>query len=231
MYWEHNGEVGFGLGFGASGIALLFAFLNAASPEPRLLEAAAQGLDFEMANARWGFGRIVWPDLKADSAKVPLTPHTRFGTSGVGTAAVRLYAVTGEQRFRRLAEMCAFTASLRLGNKLWQDFGLSGQGEFLLDMARFLADDIYHNNALHIADILIRHAIRKPEGIAFAGVDLLRISCDFAVGSAGIGWYLHRLLNPNRSRLLLPDHLLEKSMVPLAGAQHSITTRPALVNT
>lgn len=208
-YWEHNGEVGFGLGFGASGIATLFMFLNAVSPEPRLLEAASQALDYEMANARWAFGHIVWPDMRTDSTKVPLTPHTRFGTSGIGTAAIRMYAVTGEPRFRRLAELCAFTASIRLGNKLWQDFGLCGQGELLLDMFKYLGDETFRNNAFYVSEAILRHAISKPEGIAFAGVDLLRISCDFAVGSAGIGWFLHRLLNPERSRLLLPDHLLE----------------------
>jgi len=65
-------------------------------------------------------------------ANMPLLPHTRFGAAGVGTAMIRMYAATGERRFRHMAELCAFTASNRLGNKLWQDYGLSGLGELLV---------------------------------------------------------------------------------------------------
>lgn len=207
MYWESNGEIPFGLAFGASGIGLFLAYLYIASGESRFVEAAEAALDFEIANARWSFRRIVWPELKTASTEVSLMPHTRFGTAGVGTAAVRLYAITKEPRFRRLAEQCAFTASLRLGNKLWQDWGLAGLGEFMLDMFYYLSDDAYLNTAYYLAEAILPHELRKEEGVAFAGAELLRISCDFGMGSAGIGWFLHRLLNPTMSRLLFPHEL------------------------
>ena len=209
-YWESSGEVAFGLAFGASGIATLMISLNAASPEHRFLEAAEGALNYEMENARWSFGRIVWPNVKSASSNVPLTPHTRFGTAGVGTAAIRMYAATGEPRFRRIAEQCAFTACNRLGNKLWQDYGLSGLGEFMLDMFHYLSDETYLNTAYYLAEAILPHSITKPEGIAFAGSELLRISCDFGMGSAGIGWFLHRLLNPEATRLLFPHCLFDE---------------------
>lgn len=206
-YWESNGEVGFGLAFGASGIATLMICLNAASSDSRYLEAAEKALDFEFANARWTAGRIVWPEVRSSSSKVSLFPHTRFGTAGVGTAAVRLYAATGEPRFRHMAELCAFTASTRGGNKIWQDWGLSGLGELMLDMFYYLSDEKYLDAAYYLAEAILPHGMPKPEGIAFAGAELLRISCDFGMGSAGIGWFFHRLLNPQASRLLLPHEL------------------------
>ena len=211
MFWETRGETAFGLGFGASGIALFMIFLNAASPEHRFLEAAAAALDYDMGNARWSFGRIFWPEVRSTSSNVPLVPGTRFGTAGVGTAAIRMYAATGEPHFRQMAEQCAFTASSRLSNKLWQDYGLSGSGEFMLDMFHFLSDDIYLNTAYYLAEAILSHAMRKPQGIAFTGIELLRISCDFAFGSAGIGWFLHRLLHPEASRLFFPDSMLDRN--------------------
>jgi serine/threonine protein kinase len=210
IHWESDsGVVGYGLAYGASGIATLMTCLNTISPENRFLEAAAGAIDYEMANARWNFGRILWTDVKSTSPQVPLFPHTRFGASGVGTAAIRVYAATGEPRFRRAAELCAFTASCRLGNKLWQDWGLSGLGEFILDMFHYLSDEVYLNTAYYLAEAILPHRLYKPQGIAFAGAELLRISCAFGMGSAGIGWFLHRVLNPEAPRLLFPHELFE----------------------
>jgi hypothetical protein len=77
-------------------------------------------------------------------------------------------------------------------------------------MFHYLSDETYLNTAYYLAEAILPHAIRKPEGTAFAGSELLRISCDFAMGSAGIGWFLHRLLHPEGSRLFLRDSLLGK---------------------
>ncbi|HKW18257.1 MAG TPA: lanthionine synthetase LanC family protein [Terriglobales bacterium] len=210
-YWETNGEVGLGLGYGSSGIALLMIYLNAARSEHRFLELAEKGLDHDIANARWAFGRILWTGVKTTSNKGSLEPHTRFGSAGIGTAAIRAYAVMGEPRFKRLAEQCAFTASTRLTNKLWQDYGLSGAGEFLIDMFTYLSDDVYLNTAYYLSETILLHAVRRLEGIAFAGAELLRLSCDFAMGSSGIGWFLHRLLHPTPHRLLFPNILLSRT--------------------
>lgn len=208
LYWETDGLVKFGLGHGQSGVAAFFLYLNAAQPDDRFLTAAEQALTFDMAHGEHlDDGRIHWFQDRSVTAG-PRLPHLRYGTAGVGCAALRFYAVTGEPRFRRFADACAQTAAIRHSNKLWQDFGLAGFGEFLLDMYHFLGDERYLNNAYYIATGILPNRIEKPSGVAFLGLEQLRLSCDVGMGSAGIGLFLHRLLNPQFPQLLLPDEML-----------------------
>jgi hypothetical protein len=98
--------------------------------------------------------------------------------------------------------------AIRHTNKLWLNYGLSGFGEYLLDMYRLMGERRYLNTAFHLAEAILPHRIEKPEGIAFAAEELFRISCDLGGGSAGIGLFLHRLLRPEQPRFLMLDELL-----------------------
>ena len=51
-------------------------------------------------------------------------------------------------------------------------------------------------------------AIERPTGIAFPGENLLRISTDFATGSAGIGLFLDRLVKQGSEFNFHPDRFL-----------------------
>ena len=207
LFWDHEGKVKFGLGHGQSGIAAFFLYLHAVQPDGDLLDAAEKALDYELSYVERADNRLLWREWRGITSG-PLLPHMRVGTAGFGSTALRFFALTGEPRFRRVADECAHTVSTRYANKLWQDFGLSGFGEFLLDMYRFLGDENYLNNAFHVATGILPSAIGRPEGIAFPGVEQMRISCDFGMGSAGIGMFLHRLLNPHLPHLLFPDELI-----------------------
>lgn len=206
--WEAGGQLPLGLGEGPAGVAAFLVYAHAASGDPRMLELAASCMEFEFASAQWLGNQVLWYPRADAPPSAPKSPHTRHGSSGVGSAAIRLYAATGEERFRTWAEHCVYPASERFTNKLWYDYGMSGCGEFVLDMYRFLGDENYLNNAYHLAGAILPHAISRPEGTAFAGAELLRISCDFGMGSAGIATFLHRLLHPAVPRLMFPDELL-----------------------
>lgn len=204
-YWEHDAEVHLGLGRGASGIGLFFLYLHAATGDTTFLDLATRAVSFDIANASWHGDRVLMHDIRTDDPHRMKTPGTFYGTAGVGTAVLRLFAVTREERLRAFAETCALTLSSRYTNKLWQDWGLAGCGEFLIDAARFLNEPRFLNAAYYLAQGIFPFQMRRPEGIAFPGSELLRISCDFGVGSAGIGIFFHRLLNPDTPRALLLD--------------------------
>jgi serine/threonine protein kinase len=208
VYWESDNQIPVGFGFGPSGISTFFVYLNAAHPRGQFLDIAEKALDFEVALSDSAGGRLRLTTHKDAPASNPVSPSMRHGSAGIGSAAVRLYALTGEPKFRRLADLCAVACCTRYTNKLWQDYGPAGWAEVLLDMYWFLGDENYLNNAYHVAGHIVPHRMYKPEGIAFAGSDLLRISCDFGKGSAGIGYFFHRLLNPKLPRLLLLDEML-----------------------
>lgn len=207
-FWESDGAAALGLGSGSSGIALFLVYLNATQHEDTLLELATSALDFEIANAFSLGHRVFMHEFKTNNPRKMKSPHTKYGSAGVGSVALRLYSVTGKLRFKKFAERCAFTVSTRCTNKLWQDWGLSGFGEFLIDAFIFLGSANYLNTAFYLAEGLLPYRIFQPEGIAFPGEELLRISCDFGLGSAGIGMFLYRLLNPASRRFLLLDELL-----------------------
>jgi len=207
-YWESGGTIPLGLGFGASGVASFLVYLAAEAHDTEFLELAKSAVDFDIANATWVSEAPLWYPTRDAAPDTPKSPHMRHGTCGVGTAAIRLFMATGETRYRRFADICATTVCSRFTNKLWQDYGPSGYGEFLLDMYSFLGDETYLNNAFYIADGILPYRMHRPEGIAFPGPELLRISCDFGMGSGGIGLFFQRLLNPNTGRIFLPEEIL-----------------------
>jgi lantibiotic modifying enzyme len=208
LYWESENIIPLGFGFGPTGIATFLIYLNAAQANSEFLSAAEKAFDYEAAQVEWVGARMLLYTQKNASVSAPKSPSMRHGSGGIGTAAVRLYAVTQEPRFKQIADTCAYTCSSRYTNKLWQDYGPAGWAEILLDMYWFLGDQNYLNNAAYLAGRILPYRIYKPEGIAFAGAELLRISCDFGAGSAGIGYFFHRLLHPQAPRLLLLDEML-----------------------
>ncbi|WP_167284895.1 class III lanthionine synthetase LanKC [Marilutibacter alkalisoli] len=207
--WRTESDILLGLGEGQSGVALFLSYLGKAAGDQRYLQYASDALDFEIAHSIESGGELLWQprvDARPGEAK---SPHTWFGASGVGSACLRHYRATGEERFLRIAERCAHTAGAsRFTNKMWQVEGIAGFGEFMLDMHQLLGEENYRNAAFHLAEALIPHRIERKNGVAFAGSDHYRICCDFGRGSAGIGIFLQRLF-AGGPRLLMLDHLLE----------------------
>ena len=207
LHWIAGGTTFLGFGDGQSGIAVFLDFLAAASGESRFSEAAGLALDFDLAHALEIGGRRVWKTHVGAKAATPNLPHMRFGSAGIGSACIRHYALTGDPRYRESALDCAHTVRARISNKIWQDEGNSGYGEFMLDLSRFLDEPAFEQIAYRHAESIVVHALRRPEGIAFPGFDHFRICCDYSSGSAGIGLFLDRLLG-TKARLWMLDDLL-----------------------
>jgi hypothetical protein len=81
--------------------------------------------------------------------------------------------------------------------------GLSGLGEFLLDVYQYIGDTSYLEAAYRVADGIMLFKIEKEWGIAFPGNGLQKICCDYGTGSAGIAHYLHRLVSGDRGSYML----------------------------
>lgn len=225
--WETDGENQLGLAYGPAGISLFLLYLYAASSEEPFLETGLQALEHDVRHQVEDGFLVFWRSSTTAGPESPLTPHMLWGTAGMGTVLVRYHAVTGDPRYRKLADRCAYTASRRHTNKLWQDYGLAGFGEFLLDMYRFLDEERYLANAFHLAETLLLHRIKTTNGYAFAGRELLRVSCDHGMGTAGIGAFLHRLLHPETQRSLFLDELLTGIEAPVTARAIASRTRPA----
>jgi hypothetical protein len=201
-----DGKIASGLAAGGAGISVFYTCLGAATGEGRYLGLARDALEFEFAQAIPGAGRLSWPVL-AGSRNGYSSPHVRFGSAGIGTAAIRLYAVTREPALREWAERCGEAITFRWTNKLWQEMGYAGWGETLLDLHAATGDERWRLHALRMGEALLAHRVQTRLGTAFPGGGLNRVASDFGMGASGIGLFLHRLANGGH-RAFFPDHLL-----------------------
>jgi hypothetical protein len=193
-YWLNvDGGHHFGYAHGGSGIALFLLYLHRATGDSRYLQFAIGGLEYEIAQARQEAGYVVWSRSK-DSAIY--SPYWRYGNGGVGAVLIRFHAILRDGRYLDLAGRAASYAATRFATFPGQFVGLTGMGEFLLDMYRFTGDSHYLKEAQRIAGGILLYAVPEPEGLAFPGDELLRLSTDYGAGSAGIGMFFQRLVRP-----------------------------------
>ena len=72
-------------------------------------------------------------------------------------------------------------------------YGLSGLGQFMLDLRDLFGDTRCEEAARKMADTIRLFEVPRAHGTAIPGEGLMRISCDWATGGAGVGLFLHRL--------------------------------------
>ncbi|HEX2203427.1 MAG TPA: class III lanthionine synthetase LanKC [Longimicrobium sp.] len=203
-----GGSIPSGIANGGSGISLFFTYLGALTGEPRWWNVSRRALEFEFAQVKHTAGYAFWPDVGGGRRKTSKSPHVAYGSTGVGAAAVRLYACTGEGELWEWVERCAAVGTLRWTNKLWQDFGYAGWGELFLDMHAVSGEPLQRAHAERTAEILLANRVQTRLGVAFPGGALNRVASDFGMGASGIALYLHRLAHRRSDRVFYPDHLL-----------------------
>jgi lantibiotic modifying enzyme len=193
-YWTNvDGIHYFGHCHGGSGIGLFLLYLHMATGDDLYLSYAKSALDSEIAHGRIDDEHAVWDRAEGDSMEVP---YWRFGSSGIGSALIRFAAILDDRRYRALAEKVANSAAIKYTVFPGQFAGLSGIGEFFIDMYYFTGKEKYWNTAFKTAEGILLYQVQRPEGIAFPGEELLRICTDYGTGSAGVGMFLHRFIEP-----------------------------------
>lgn len=181
----------YGFAHGNAGIGYFLLAMHAATGDPRYLATAIRGfatllerVEIEADRAYWHFG----PERPSR------WPYWCNGSSGVGTALLRAYQVTGNEDYRRLAEAAAraVVADLFLGS-LGQCHGLAGNGEFLLDMADVLGERSYREMAWQLAGSLYLRRVVRDGQVLFPDDSGASLAPDFGIGTSGIGAFCHRL--------------------------------------
>ncbi|XXF76975.1 lanthionine synthetase C family protein [Myxococcaceae bacterium GXIMD 01537] len=196
---EVEERVHYGFGFGASGIALFLAYLHRDTGRSDFLETALQGMEYDIAQKVESAVGWQWRRFEGDSLLYPYWIH---GAAGVAGTLIRLHQLTGVERYASLAERIADDSYIKYSFIPCLFEGLAGIGELMLDMYRYTGKEHYLDRAHDIAESVLWFRIDRPEGTAFPGRWLTRISHDYATGAAGVGLFLHRLLQP-RERLLV----------------------------
>nr|WP_238342000.1 lanthionine synthetase C family protein [Actinopolymorpha rutila] len=196
----------FGFAHGVAGIGYTLLALGTALDDSAALTLAGEAGDALCRAAHTDEnGAAWWP---AGPHEAGWRPHWCSGSSGVGTFLLRLYAVTGEQRFAEYARAAAGAAyRARWTASPVACHGLAGDGEFLLDAAELLDDPTYRAWAEDLVPLLaVRHCRRGGKALV-ADDTLTGVVADYNVGLAGVLAFLTRLRYGGR-RMFLVDELL-----------------------
>ncbi|WP_069114818.1 lanthionine synthetase C family protein [Jiangella alba] len=185
-------RVHYGLGYGASGVALYLLRLYQATGLDDYLVAAARGLAFDLdARVETDLGWL-WHRFEGDDM---LRPYWLHGSAGVGSVVVRFFAATRDEHYAALAARICTDAYVKFTVSPGLFDGLSGVGELMLDLSLATGEPHYAGWALDVAETISWFAVAKPQGTAWPSRSLDKISNDYATGAAGIGLFLTRLLH------------------------------------
>ncbi len=214
-WMDEAGKVNLSYGRGIAGICSYLLYLSLATRDAHYGEYGTAGLQFLSNHLREtpeGFTTLVRGSV-GDFKNVQM-PSWFEGSAGVVGVFLRYWLVYREPMWLQL-----FNQMLPDVFRQYMPFpdffvGTAGLGSALLDAYRWTEESRYLEEAMRAAQGILPYAVSLPEGTAFPGEQLWRLSTDFATGSAGIAYFLEELrkcLNGIMpSSLLQPDGLLEE---------------------
>ncbi|GAA3418861.1 hypothetical protein GCM10018952_56090 [Streptosporangium vulgare] len=210
-------HLGFAHGIAGVGTALLYAAVTLGRPEwmatvREVARALCERAEVD-GDTAW------WPTLARDPRTVlPRRPHWCSGSSGIGSFLVRYWRATGDPDALRLAGQ----AAAAVHRTRWQSgavpcHGLPGDGEFLLDMAGFTADDRYLRWAGDLAGCLEARAVTRS-GRLLVPDPFSQVVPTFLGGTAGIVAFLVRLRHRHARPWMLDDVVGDAWRPPVPGS-------------
>ncbi|MDK8180403.1 class III lanthionine synthetase LanKC [Paenibacillus sp. UMB4589-SE434] len=226
-YWlDAEGEAWYGLANGSSGVALYLLYLSIATNDSSYLKAGEQALAFELGHlGEIEEGHLSVPRGKVDAPDHVLSHYWQDGSAGVASVLVRYWAHTAKSPYYHVLTRLAKDTCKKYTNFPCLFKGLSGLGNLLIDMYQFTNDEYYLEAAHRAASGVMLYRLERPNGITFPGEQLMKVSTDYATGSAGVALFLHRLAHSEQKLsnfnftldyLLEPDsktHLCKDSSV------------------
>jgi lanthionine synthetase-like protein len=199
VFWNDpdNSLVRLGFAYGGSGVALFLLYLWWETKQDRYLDVARAAMNFEVAHGQVREGALVWG---ATTNVQEHRPYWLRGGAGVATALIRFAKFLKNDSYLDLAHRSAEGCAAFFSVAPHSFEGLAAMGESLLDLFLVTGERRYLEAAVQKGNQILLYRIHRPQGTAFPGRHLLRISHDYGTGGAGIGLYLGRLvsLGPRR---------------------------------
>jgi hypothetical protein len=201
-HWKGDNDVYFGLGEGAAGVSAFLLQLFKETHDQQWLDLGLAGLRFDLAHAdQTADGGWSW--RQALNGSRAILPYWGAGSAGIGSVLARYVQTVNEPWLADALERAWIDT-----DRKWAVFpgmfsGLSGIGQFHLDMHALTGDGKYLKAAERTASALRVFAVDRGErGIAFPGHRLLRLTCDLSTGAAGVILFLNRLVTRGQGRNL-----------------------------
>jgi serine/threonine protein kinase len=197
LYWENDGLIHVGYGYGQSGAALFLLRLAQLSGKQRYSSEGERALKYDLFH---GFDReggiLSFPRAPFHDTVVA---YLEEGSAGVARVAMR-YGIWDqmEEVLSDLHRKYAIFAGLQ--------YGLAGLVEVLTDAFLVSKDRRFLDMAKRpIAGIRDLYLIKQPCGAATTGDGLFRVSCDYATGVAGVMAALHRFAHHSEADFVLDE--------------------------
>jgi serine/threonine protein kinase len=226
---DDDGAVRLGYLHGGSGISSFLLFLYLATSNRDWLELGRDALRFELSQAAVRDGVVVgFPEHATDdpiNSKV-LRSYWDAGSAGVLTTLARYLAVSEDPELDAWVAMLQPDVARKYVVFPQLFHGLAGLGNSLLDLWEYGRRVSALDDAWRVAEGVLLFGIERSEGLAFPGEQAIRESADFATGSAGVGLFLHRLLQADKgirqgSFNFVVDELIPNSCGPSEVARRN----------
>jgi len=223
-HWpDKSGDIPYGLYHGASGVGLFLAYYARLTGNPELRKLSVQALRFDLSRASttpdgslsWGYGTMmenIW------------LPYFEYGAAGVGSALLRIARLSGfDDEFAQVFDLIFRDTDRQYSITRGTHTGLAGIGMFHLDAYQFTGEIRFIKAARSTADAIMFYAMPRPNGLAFPGDFLTRISCDYATGSAAVLAFFSRLLHGGNAPFFLDEYF---DLARPSATEPASTTRP-----
>ncbi|WP_421567817.1 class III lanthionine synthetase LanKC [Stenotrophomonas sp. PD6] len=211
LYWEDDGAIRIGFGYGQSGVALFFLRLSQVTGDAEWRALGESALAYDLSH-----GYELEPGITtfaaAPAGVTTYEPYVEQGTAGIIKVAIR-YGIwdTVDSLVMDLHRKYSGFPGLM--------YGLAGLIDTLVDAYVYSGDAKYLDMARRpyegLTDLYVFH---DGDAAAIPGENLFRISCDYATGMAGAIRALHRLSSPHPDDFCL-DVLDASSLKAVARAQ------------
>lgn len=194
-YWpaKFDGRVYLGYAYGTCGVACFLLRLYDATSDARFRSAAIEGMDFTLRHAHGEGQKLQWPSHIGSRI---VYPYWRLGSAGVGVALLRFYEALHDEMYLAAARSVASGLRMLFAAVPGQFDGMSSVGDFLLDIYDVTGEHEYYQQARDIAKSILCFQVPTEGGTTFPGRLLMRLSSDYAHGSAGTAAFLRRVLAP-----------------------------------
>ncbi|HET9364991.1 MAG TPA: class III lanthionine synthetase LanKC [Candidatus Angelobacter sp.] len=204
IYWENDGFVHVGFGYGQSGVALFLLRMYQLSGIEEYKTRGRKALSFDLSHGmELEKGSLSFPNTPGDLTTLP---YLEEGSGGIAKVAMRYGA--WEQMGPMLAEVhrkYAGFAGLM--------YGLGSFVDALTDAFLFSNNAKYLEMAKRpIAGLRDMYLLKRPIGLATPGDGLFRISCDYATGTAGVLRTLYRYSHHDMADFMLDELNAESSI-------------------
>jgi serine/threonine protein kinase len=200
-HWGEKDRTPIGFAHGASGIACFLLYLYLATGDEQFLATGRSGLEYDLSQAvTTKDGGVSWRE--SAQGKSPLYPYWQYGSAGIGMSVLRYWRLLRNPEYLAILEKIYVDTDRKYAVFPGKLMGLSGLGDFLLDMYEVAHEARFLQSAHKVAEGIMQFQVER-RGIAFPGDSISRLSCSYGNGSAGIALFLNRLLGEKGSPFML----------------------------